>query len=323
MCRIMDDKIYILDTNAARQLPQILGDNPEKQAAIISKRMLEMNMRFYLSPIVIMELLSHINHGNPDFPASYRAIRSLILIGESFPKNMRYVACPADIIIANLIWGQSIKSRADMYNDFVGVACNIAHQNIDDVASVKTTEGDSLEDFQYKMRCSFVEHLKNVMNAYQKENVLQKAKNDYTFEQAALYGTLLGMVYELMAKDNKIENINSELESARKNNQWNRVCCIIEKIKYDCDLVYANYPSLRALLVILVKKIIDSNMQMANKKIANYLQDLYLSFHINQAFDCGRSILVTDDKTILDSTKQAGVNCGIIKYEDFKSTIAK
>lgn len=315
-------KILIFDTNVARTLSKYLREDPNMNK--FYQKMKDKGFKLYPSPLVMAELLSHINNDNTkECKICFYAIKAIMLIC----KNQGYsnYALPAEMIISNHFFHEHLKNRDEMYLDFMNVSADIANKEFEDIEPITTTDGQTLGEFYKNMRHSFAKKLFDVYDQYANKESRKEMLKDYNYVITSFNKTFICTINDLIAENKARPTISSILELAEKNK--NNV--LLEHLKEEIENInrinsfniLEFYPVPVELLKIVSNKIIASDKQFSILKVENYLQDIMLSFHVSQLFEEGKAIFVTDDKAIIKAAENAKEENGVMKFKDLEKIL--
>lgn len=314
----MKDCNVIFDTNAYRNFGTGKTTAQVKvEIQNIKKKEQALNIKSIMSPVVMMEILSHLADSTEwSFEPSKKAI--IAQYGHCGDNSTFKIIADPEMLLCKMLFGVDLPTRKQTL-DILG---KVANEIWDDEGVASIT--------------------KNL-------NVLQQVQNHIATEEIEFAKSILGVIgsldptstnFHLFATDERgrkefLSNLNSEtfdkfvaLGFAMKAYLTLYDCGIITQIdpqidlKPHIDIVQNKFKASIELYRELYKRIVNSEFDINKKSRANYLWDIHLLFTVgDDEINKEDLYFITGDKAMIEASSIAGHGVKVLKLTDYLTKI--
>lgn len=322
----------ILDTNAARELVQgIQLAELEKYAQMMEQAFSNKNMKLLVSPIVVMELLCHLEvPSDRDFKVCFKAIKVMMLLQETWQrdKGAHYMLPPSELLIIHEIYHMHSEEREKMYSQMMGIATKISHGDIKQIPDLHTTDGSTLKHYVDEVEKSFAKQIQDLC----RQTELISESTGMEFEEGLNNPDVENLIisyfsrtsYNLLLAEGKVPNYYKFLPPFAPATLEN-----YEKFKHFLNFnmksnleIKRRYPAFLALTKEVVRRIHISHFKISEDRLCNYVWDILLMFHINDhTIKSEPCIFVTSDKAMLLSSGAFHDRHKVMNYGEFQELL--
>lgn len=293
----------IYDTNAARDFVEGVGlEELEQYAERTAERFDEKELRLFVSPIVIQELLYHlVDHTDRDFSVSFKAVKAMMLVVEMQCKDERRpMMSPMELLIANEVYHMHSESREKMYAQLMSIAEYVAHHSIDEVPDLHTIDGGTVKTYVDEIEEGFAKQIREVCGSVE----FLASQLGHSFEEQLntpdtenlLVTYFSRTTYNLLMNEGKLPDYHTFLHQF--------VPYTPESFKKEFEFVQFMQ---------------HGNNQISDDKLKNYVWDIALMFHVNDhTVDHEPFRFITTDKTMLVASGAFHDAGNVMNYKEFK-----
>ena len=318
----------IFDTNAARDFVEGIGQEElERFANQTAERFDEKELRLFVSPIVIQELLYHlVDHSDRDFSVSFKAVKAMMLVVERQCKDERRpMMSPMELLIANEVYHMHSESREKMYAQLMSIAEYVAHHSIDEVPDLHTIDGGTVKTYVDEIEEGFANQIREVCGSVE----FLASQLGHSFEgqlntpdtENLLVTYFSRTTYNLLMNEGKLPDYHTFLhqfvpytpESFKKEFEF------VQFMQRGNREIIRRYPAFLKLVKEVVRRIHQSRNQISDDKLKNYVWDIALMFHVNNhTVDHEPFRFITTDKTMLVASGAFHDAGNVMNYKEFK-----
>jgi len=321
----------IFDTNAARDfVGGVTLDDVEKYAFETAQTFQQKGLCLLLSPVVIQELLYHlVDDTDRDFSVSYKAIKAMMLVAEHLRKDDHYEMISAsELLIAHEIYQMRSESRELMYSQLMSLAALIAHRGINEIPDLHTVDGGTVKTYvddienefagQIREMCGSLEMLARESNK-SFEEMLNSPQGEHLLVMYFSRTT-----YHLLMNEGKLPNYRAFLpqyvpytpERARQCSRF------FQFVEHGNKEIARRYPAFLKLMKEVVRRIHQSQNQISDDKLKNYVWDISLMFHVND-HTVGHEPFrfITSDKTMLLASGAFHDSNNVMTFQEFRAWV--
>lgn len=321
----------IFDTNAARDFVRgVKVEELEQYAEDTAQAFNAKGLKLWVSPVVIQELLYHLADKNDrDFSVSFKAIKAMMLVQDYQRKNGKHeMISPMELLIANEIYHMRSESRERMYEQWMSIADEIAHGEIEDIPDLSTCDGGTIRTYIDEIEDGFAKQIREVCGSVE----MLASIGGKTFEECLkMPDTERGIVtyfsrttYNLLMNEGKLPDYHSFLPqfvpySQEAEKKCLAFCQFIEKGNAE---IIRRYPAFLMLAKEVVRRIHQSGNQISDDKLKNYVWDISLMFHVNDhTVNREQFRFITSDKAMLLASGAFRDTNNVMNYSEFRDWV--
>jgi hypothetical protein len=293
----------IFYTNAYRQLTygKTINESIVLMEEIRRNELLQ-NIRAYVSPIVWLELFSHLADPNDtSFDNCYCGlVTSYFHCMEDENRGSYRLIADGEALLAGSLFKYSDPVTENLYQGF-GRLIKEIHHNPDWKNEAKySAYFKSVKIATDKDELNFLNSFREIAANYAvrkdgRKKMLSLLKTEQLFNAIAMYQVLKGL--DIAKKD-----IN-EFTQADLNKH--------------AEFIKNYFPAALHLGIDIIGKLIgNANFDITKNNRSNWVWDFQLLFYISKF---NTNILITDDRAMLDAAKAAGLEDKVMKLADYKS----
>lgn len=319
----------IFDTNAAREFVAGIGlDELEAYAETTARLFDGKSLRLSVSPLVIQELLYHlVDSTDKDYSVSFKAIKAMMLVQEHLRRDgVHVMMSPSELLIANEIYHMRSESREMMYSQLMSIADRLAHGSINEIPDLHSIDGGTVKTYVDEIENGFAKQIREVCSSVE----FLAFQSGYTFEEQLnipdtenlLVTYFSRTTYNLLMNEGKLPDYRTFLPqfvpfsetAARKNIEF------IKFMEWGNKEIIRRYPAFLKLVKEVVRRIHQSNNQISDDKLKNYVWDISLMFHANDHTVNRQPFrFITTDKTMLLASGAFHDSKNVMNYKEFKN----